>query len=486
MSSGRSGDPSAASTEEGTQSMLTIWGRKNSSNVRKALWCAEEAGLEYRTVDAGGAFGLVDEPAFRAMNPNGRVPVIEDDGFVLWESNAIVRYLAARYAPGDLYPQDPVRRADADKWMDWTTSTLAGPFRDLFWGTLRTPPEQRDEALIAKALQTCGELLRVPDQTLAGQPWLSGERFGMGDIPLGCFIYYGNGFQALKGIDLDVAEGDFFALLGPNGAGKSTTIGILSTLVNKTSGSVSVFGHDLDKDPAGLKRCLGVVPQEFNFNQFEKVFDIVVTQAGYYGIPAKIAKERAERYLTQLGLWDKRNEASRMLSGGMKRRLMIARALVHQPRLLILDEPTAGVDIELRRSMWSFLTELNQEGISIILTTHYLEEAEQLCRNIAIIDHGEIVQNTSMRDLLMTLHSETFLLDLKNVQALPPTLDGYPTRLVDDHTLEVQVEKSQGINDLFAQLGAQGIEVLSLRNKTNRLEELFVSLVEKNLTRIAR
>ncbi|HGM5016354.1 TPA: ABC transporter ATP-binding protein [Pseudomonas aeruginosa] len=297
---------------------------------------------------------------------------------------------------------------------------------------------------------------------------------------------YGNGFQALKGIDLDVAEGDFFALLGPNGAGKSTTIGILSTLVNKTSGSVSVFGHDLDKDPAGLKRCLGVVPQEFNFNQFEKVFDIVVTQAGYYGIPAKIAKERAERYLTQLGLWDKRNEASRMLSGGMKRRLMIARALVHQPRLLILDEPTAGVDIELRRSMWSFLTELNQEGISIILTTHYLEEAEQLCRNIAIIDHGEIVQNTSLRDLLMTLHSETFLLDLKNVQALPPTLDGYPTRLVDDHTLEVQVEKSQGINDLFAQLGAQGIEVLSLRNKTNRLEELFVSLVEKNLTRIAR
>lgn len=264
---------------------------------------------------------------------------------------------------------------------------------------------------------------------------------------------YGNGFQALKGIDLDVAEGDFFALLGPNGAGKSTTIGILSTLVNKTSGSVSVFGHDLDKDPAGLKRCLGVVPQEFNFNQFEKVFDIVVTQAGYYGIPAKIAKERAERYLTQLGLWDKRNEASRMLSGGMKRRLMIARALVHQPRLLILDEPTAGVDIELRRSMWSFLTELNQEGISIILTTHYLEEAEQLCRNIAIIDHGEIVQNTSMRDLLMTLHSETFLLDLKNVQALPPTLDGYPTRLVDDHTLEVQVEKSQGINDLFAQFG---------------------------------
>ncbi|OEC36043.1 ABC transporter [Pseudomonas sp. 1D4] len=296
---------------------------------------------------------------------------------------------------------------------------------------------------------------------------------------------YGNGFQALKGIDLEVAEGDFFALLGPNGAGKSTTIGILSTLVNKTSGMVSVFGNDLDKSPYALKRCLGVVPQEFNFNQFEKVFDIVVTQAGYYGIPAKIAKERAEQYLTQLGLWEKRNAASRELSGGMKRRLMIARALVHQPRLLILDEPTAGVDIELRRSMWSFLTDLNAQGITIILTTHYLEEAEQLCRHIGIIDHGTIVENTSMRALLKTLHVETFLLDLKNTLATAPSLVGYPACLVDDHTLEVQVEKSQGVTELFRQLSAAGIEVLSLRNKTNRLEELFVSLVEKNLSKVA-
>lgn len=295
---------------------------------------------------------------------------------------------------------------------------------------------------------------------------------------------YGNGFQALKGIDLDVAEGDFFALLGPNGAGKSTTIGILSTLVNKTSGTVNVFGHDLDRDPAGLKRCLGLVPQEFNFNQFEKAFDIVATQAGYYGIPARIARVRAEKYLTQLGLWDKRDVPSRMLSGGMKRRLMIARALVHEPRLLILDEPTAGVDIELRRSMWSFLTELNRdEGITIILTTHYLEEAEQLCRHIGIIDQGQIVKNTSMRALLQQLHVETFLLDTKEELTALPQLDGYPVRRVDSHTLEVQVEKSQGVNELFRQLAAQGIEVLSLRNKTNRLEELFVSLVERNLKR---
>ncbi|WP_332821536.1 ABC transporter ATP-binding protein [Pseudomonas sp.] len=296
---------------------------------------------------------------------------------------------------------------------------------------------------------------------------------------------YGNGFQALHGIDLDVAEGDFFALLGPNGAGKSTTIGILSTLVTKTSGTVNVFGHDLDKQPAALKRCLGVVPQEFNFNQFEKVFDIVVTQAGYYGIPARIAKERAEQYLNQLGLWDKRNVPSRELSGGMKRRLMIARALVHQPRLLILDEPTAGVDIELRRSMWSFLTELNQQGITIILTTHYLEEAEQLCRNIGIIDHGRIVENTSMRELLKKLHVETFLLDLKESLLVPPQLIGYPAHLLDHHTLEVQIDKDQGITELFRQLALQKIEVLSLRNKTNRLEELFVSLVEKNLAKVA-
>lgn len=296
---------------------------------------------------------------------------------------------------------------------------------------------------------------------------------------------YGNGFQALKGIDLDVSEGDFFALLGPNGAGKSTTIGILSTLVNKTSGTVNVFGHDLDRAPSALKRCLGVVPQEFNFNQFEKTFDIVVTQAGYYGIPPKLAKERAEQYLTQLGLWDKRDVQSRSLSGGMKRRLMIARALIHEPRLLILDEPTAGVDIELRRSMWSFLTELNQQGITIILTTHYLEEAEQLCRNIGIIDHGTIVENTSMRQLLGKLHVETFVLDLKQDLPAAPELHGYPCRLITPHTLEVQVEKDIGITALFGQLALKNIEVQSLRNKTNRLEELFVSLVEKNLSKVA-
>ncbi|KGF66126.1 ABC transporter ATP-binding protein [Pseudomonas lutea] len=296
---------------------------------------------------------------------------------------------------------------------------------------------------------------------------------------------YGNGFQALKGIDLDVAEGDFFALLGPNGAGKSTTIGIISTLVNKTTGTVNIFGNDLDRNPAQLKRSIGVVPQEFNFNQFEKTFDIVVTQAGYYGIPPKIAKERAEQYLTQLGLWDKRDVPSRSLSGGMKRRLMIARALIHEPRLLILDEPTAGVDIELRRSMWTFLTELNEKGITIILTTHYLEEAEQLCRNIGIIDHGTIIENTGMKTLLNKLHVETFLLDLRDPLQVVPQLNGYPVQLVDNHTLEVQVDKTIGITSLFSQLSLQNIQVLSLRNKTNRLEELFVGLVEKNLAKVA-
>lgn len=292
---------------------------------------------------------------------------------------------------------------------------------------------------------------------------------------------YANGFEALKGVDLEVAEGDFFALLGPNGAGKSTTIGVLSTLVNKTSGSVQVFGHDLDSDPLALKRCIGLVPQEFNFNQFETALNILTTQAGYYGIKLKESRARAEELLKQLGLWDKRNVASRMLSGGMKRRLMIARALMHKPRLLILDEPTAGVDIELRRSMWEYLTELNEQGTTIILTTHYLEEAEQLCRNIAIIDHGAIVENTSMRALLGQLSKETFLLDLKEMQTQAPELAGYPSQLLDECTLEVQVEKHRGLTDLFTQLSAQGIEVLSLRNKSNRLEELFVSLVEKNL-----
>ena len=292
---------------------------------------------------------------------------------------------------------------------------------------------------------------------------------------------YANGFEALKGVDLEVEEGDFFALLGPNGAGKSTAIGVLSTLVNKTSGSVQVFGHDLDSNPLDLKRCIGLVPQEFNFNQFETARDILITQAGYYGIKRKEALVRSEELLKQLGLWDKRDVASRMISGGMKRRLMIARALMHRPRLLILDEPTAGVDIELRRSMWEYLTELNTQGTTIILTTHYLEEAEQLCRNIAIIDHGHIVENTSMRELLGQLSQETFLLDLKQTQTQTPELDGYPAQMVDECTLEVQVGKHQGLTDLFTQLSAQGVEVLSLRNKSNRLEELFVSLVEKNL-----
>lgn len=289
---------------------------------------------------------------------------------------------------------------------------------------------------------------------------------------------YPNGLQALKGIDLEVAAGDFFALLGPNGAGKSTTIGILSSLVNKSAGEVRIFGHDIDRELMAAKRCIGVVPQEFNFSQFEKVMDILVTQAGFYGIGPALARERAEHYLRRLGLWDKRNEPSRMLSGGMKRRLMIARALIHQPRLLILDEPTAGVDIEIRRSMWQFLEEINAQGVTIVLTTHYLEEAEQLCRNIAIIDRGRIIEDTSMRELLKQLHSETFLLDCRQTLEQPPQLPGYACRLQDAHTLEVEVDKQQGMNALFAALTAAGIEVLSLRNKSNRLEELFMRLVD--------
>ena len=292
---------------------------------------------------------------------------------------------------------------------------------------------------------------------------------------------YGNSFEALKGISFDVKQGDFFALLGPNGAGKSTTLGIVSSLVNKTSGQISVFGYDLDTDITNAKRCLGVVPQEFNFNMFEKVGDIVRTQAGYYGIPPAQAKERAEYYLRKLGLWEKQNDRARMLSGGMKRRLMIARALVHEPKLLILDEPTAGVDIELRRSMWAFLQEINAAGTTIILTTHYLEEAESLCKNIAIIDHGVIVQNTSMKALLSQLNTETFILDLEEDIAELPHIEGYKVRLEDAHTLVVDVEKSMGINDLFKQLSVHNIEVSSMRNKSNRLEELFVSIVEKNL-----
>lgn len=288
---------------------------------------------------------------------------------------------------------------------------------------------------------------------------------------------YKSGTVALKGIDLQVQQGDFFALLGPNGAGKSTSIGIISSLVNKSSGRVKVFDYDLDTQLEDAKSQLGLVPQEFNFNQFETVLQIVLNQAGYYGVPRSVALVRAEKYLGQLGLWDKRHARSRELSGGMKRRLMIARALMHEPKLLILDEPTAGVDIELRRSMWEFLKEINQQGVTIILTTHYLEEAESLCRNIAIIDKGQIVENTSMKNLLSKLNKETFLLDIAPTDAAI-TLEGYRFRQTDSHSLEVDVEKAQGLNGVFSALTAQGIQVLSMRNKANRLEELFVSLVE--------
>nr|WP_318382932.1 ABC transporter ATP-binding protein [uncultured Enterobacter sp.] len=287
---------------------------------------------------------------------------------------------------------------------------------------------------------------------------------------------YPGGVQALRGIDLQVEAGDFYALLGPNGAGKSTTIGIVSSLVNKSSGRVSVFGYDLEKDVVNAKRQLGLVPQEFNFNPFETVQQIVVNQAGYYGVERPEAVARSEKYLKQLDLWDKRGERARMLSGGMKRRLMIARALMHEPKLLILDEPTAGVDIELRRSMWGFLKDLNDRGTTIILTTHYLEEAEMLCRNIGIIQHGQLVENTSMKSLLSKLKSETFILDLAPKSPLPK-LEGYQYRLVDTSTLEVEVLREQGVNSVFSQLSAQGIQVLSMRNKANRLEELFVTLV---------
>ena len=293
---------------------------------------------------------------------------------------------------------------------------------------------------------------------------------------------YDNGFEALKGISLKVAQGDFFALLGPNGAGKSTTLGVVSSLVNKTSGSVKVFGHDLDIEVSQAKCMMGVVPQEFNFNMFEKVEDVIVQQAGYYGIARDEAVRRAEQLLTQLGLWDKRFEASRTLSGGMKRRLMIARALVHQPKLLILDEPTAGVDIELRRSMWEFLTRINEQGTTIILTTHYLEEAENLCRNIAIIDHGEIIKHSPMRELLKTINTETIVLDLQQPLLHPPEVEGYRLLLVNGTHIEVTLNQGQDINTVFVALSAVGIKVTSMRNKTNRLEELFVNLVTSNKT----
>ena len=293
---------------------------------------------------------------------------------------------------------------------------------------------------------------------------------------------YKNGIQALKGVDLDVEQGDFFALLGPNGAGKTTLIGIVTSLVNKSGGQANVFGHDIDRELEAAKTCIGVVPQEMNFNQFETPFTIVVNQAGFYGIPRPLARERAEKYLKQLQLWDRRDKMSRALSGGMKRRLMIARALVHEPRLLILDEPTAGVDIEIRRSMWDFLREINEQGTTIILTTHYLEEAETLCRNIAIINGGLIVERDRMSNLLRRLNTETFVLNLRNSLAAAPLLEGYGIALVDDHTLEVETAKEQNLNDVFGRLSSLGIEVLSMRNKVNRLEEIFMRLVEKRDT----
>lgn len=293
---------------------------------------------------------------------------------------------------------------------------------------------------------------------------------------------YANQFEALKGISFDVPQGEFLALLGPNGAGKSTTIGILSSLVRKTSGSVKIFGVDIDEDFSKAKKFLGVVPQEFNFNLFEKVEDILVQQAGYYGLPAKIARERVDYYLKRLDLIDKRRTPARMLSGGMKRRLMIARALIHQPQLLILDEPTAGVDIELRRGMWDFLREINDAGTTIILTTHYLEEAENLCRQVAIIDRGEIIQNTSVKQLLQQLSKETFILDFTSELSTPPLLPDYDCRLIDSHSIEVDVHKGQYLNHVFDLLNQQSLLVSSMRNKSNRLEELFVSLVQANKT----
>jgi len=288
---------------------------------------------------------------------------------------------------------------------------------------------------------------------------------------------YAKGEEALKGIDLTVSAGDFFALLGPNGAGKSTTIGILSSLINKSSGSIEVFGYDLEKEPELAKSCIGLVPQEFNFNQFEPVDEILINQAGFYGIPRAEAIKRAEHYLKKLSLWDKRKSQARELSGGMKRRLMIARALVHNPKLLILDEPTAGVDIEIRRSMWSFLKEINQAGTTIILTTHYLEEAESLCRNIAIIDKGVIIENTSMISMLRRLNQEVFVLDTEDAIDDLPRLQGFELTQVGESSFEVSVAKESGLNRLFSALNEAGITVLSMRNKQNRLEKLFIDMV---------
>src|SRR5882724_1083234 len=297
---------------------------------------------------------------------------------------------------------------------------------------------------------------------------------------------YKNGIKALKAIDLEVDEGDFFALLGPNGAGKTTAIGIVTSLVNKTGGVVEVFGHDIDRELEAAKSCIGVVPQEINFNMFETCFTIVVNQAGFYGIPRPLAKQRAEKYLKQLQLWDRRNSIARSLSGGMKRRLMIARALMHEPKLLILDEPTAGFDIEIRRSMWEFLRNINEQGTTIILTTHYLEEAENLCRNVAIIEGGRIIERDSMDNVLRKLQTEIFVLNLGGSLSAAPDIPGFRLTLANDHTLEVEVSKGQNLNDLFAQLSAHGIAVNSMRNKVNRLEELFIRLVDGSASAAGR
>jgi len=291
---------------------------------------------------------------------------------------------------------------------------------------------------------------------------------------------YDNGLIALKGMNLTVEEGDFFALLGPNGAGKSTFIGILCSLVNKTSGKIEVFGHDIDKDLEALKSCIGVVPQEMNFHLFEKIQDIVVNQGGYYGVPRKVALERSEMLLKKLDLWDKRKHAARDLSGGMKRRLMIARALINNPKVLILDEPTAGVDIELRHGLWDYLSELNNNGTTIILTTHYLEEAERLCKNVAIIDHGDIIINNNMKSMINKLHIQTIIFDLEKPIDIMPELSGYNYRMLDSQTLELELHKSNSLNNFFGKLSKQNIAINSMRNKTNRLEELFVRLINDN------
>ncbi|MEE4163592.1 MAG: ABC transporter ATP-binding protein [Woeseiaceae bacterium] len=289
---------------------------------------------------------------------------------------------------------------------------------------------------------------------------------------------YGNGNEALKGIDFTVEAGDFYALLGPNGAGKTTAIGIITSLVNKTSGTVEVFGHDIDRELEAAKACIGLVPQEVNLNLWEKVGNIVMTQAGYYGLPPRLARERCEKYLRALRLWDRRDDSARSLSGGMKRRLMIARALVHEPKLLILDEPTAGVDIEIRRSMWEFLSEINAAGTTIILTTHYLEEAESLCRHVAIIDEGTIIENASMGDVLRKLQGEVFVLSIADPVETAPEIPGFVTGMRNELELEVEVDRSQNLNEVFRELDARGIRVVSMRNKANRLEELFMRLVE--------